>query len=65
MYLKNEKGTGSYFYETIVLTPEEEKEAILQGKIKKYFRIKHAPYWEEQEKKKPNGKDKETKRVPH
>jgi hypothetical protein len=26
------------FYESIILTPEEEKEAIFQGKIDKFFR---------------------------
>lgn len=40
------------FYDHIKLTPEEEEEAILQGKIKKYFKTKNAPYWEEKE----NGK---------
>lgn len=37
------------FYDNIELTPEEESEAILQGKIKKYFATKNAPYWAEKE----------------
>lgn len=37
------------FYESIPLTPEEEKEAIFQGKIKKYFYEKHKDYWQEKE----------------
>jgi hypothetical protein len=37
------------FYDSIQLTPEEEEEAILQGKIKKYFETKNAPYWAEKE----------------
>lgn len=37
------------FYDEIPLTPEELEEAILQGKIKKYFVNKNAPYWAEKE----------------
>jgi hypothetical protein len=40
------------FYNDISLTEQEEKDALLEGKIAKYFREKHAPYWEESEKKK-------------
>jgi hypothetical protein len=39
--------------EAIELTPEELDDAIYEGKVKKYFREKHAPYWEEKEKEKP------------
>lgn len=37
------------------LTEEEEKAAILEGRRKKYFKIKHSDYWEkaEQQKKGP------------
>lgn len=41
------------YYGHIKLTPEEEKEAILQAKIAKYFRDKNAEYWKEKEDKKP------------
>lgn len=37
------------FYDHIKLTLEEEEEAILQGKIKKYFYEKHKEYWQEKE----------------
>ena len=37
------------FYDNIELTPEEEAEAILQGKIKKHFYEKHKDYWQEKE----------------
>jgi hypothetical protein len=40
------------FYENIVLTEEELKEAIREGKRKKYFREKNADYWRELEEKK-------------
>jgi hypothetical protein len=39
------------FYENIVLTEEEIKEAIELAKRKKYFRELHAPYWKELEEK--------------
>jgi hypothetical protein len=39
------------FYENIVLTEEEIKEAIALAKRKKYFRELHAPYWKELEEK--------------
>jgi hypothetical protein len=42
--------TWREFYEKIPLTPEEEKEAIFEGKIKKYFKHKHKEYWEYHEK---------------
>lgn len=35
------------------LTEEEIKEAIYQGKKKKYFHEKNKAYWQEQENKKP------------
>lgn len=38
------------FYRKIHLTDEERDEAILQGQIKKHFKLKNAPYWEEKEK---------------
>ena len=31
----------------IELTDEEMKDAILEGKRKKYFRMKHGSYWQE------------------
>jgi hypothetical protein len=37
------------FYESIELTEEEIREAIFEGKVKKYFREKHKQYWEEKE----------------
>jgi hypothetical protein len=37
------------FYDSIELSPEEEEEAILQGKIKKYFYEKNKRYWQEKE----------------
>jgi hypothetical protein len=37
------------FYDKIELTPEELEEAILQGKIKKYFKTKNAQYWADKE----------------
>lgn len=37
-------------YEKVILTPEEEMDAILEGKRKKYFHEKHKAYWEEKEK---------------
>jgi hypothetical protein len=40
------------FYEPIVLTEEEIKEAIFEAKIKKHFREQNKEYWESQE----NGK---------
>jgi hypothetical protein len=43
-------------YDHIELTEDEVKEAIRQGKIKKYFKEKHQPYWTEQEQKKPKDK---------
>lgn len=39
------------YYGHIKLTPEEEKEGILQAKIAKYFREKNAEYWKEAERK--------------
>ena len=44
---------------TIELTPEEVEEAIFEAKKAKYFREKHAPYWNEKERQKP--KDNEQK----
>jgi len=38
------------YWETITLTAEEEKQAIQEAKIKKYFHKKNAAYWAEQEK---------------
>ena len=35
--------------EKIVLTDEEIKEAIFEGKKRKYFHVKHKPYWDEQQ----------------
>lgn len=43
--------------EAITLTPEELAAAILEGKIKKYHGEKNAPYWDEQEKRKPKKDD--------
>lgn len=40
------------FYEMVELTEEETKEALLEGKIKKYFKEKNKEYWQSQE----NGK---------
>lgn len=37
-------------FEAIELTDDEVKEAILEGKKKKYFHEKHSEYWIEQEK---------------
>lgn len=39
--------------EKIVLTEEEEKNALWEGKVKKYFREKHREYWIEKESEKP------------
>lgn len=44
------------FYNDIILTEEETREALLEGRIKKYYREKHKQYWEEQEGKKVKGK---------
>jgi cytochrome b subunit of formate dehydrogenase len=44
-------------FNSIELTPEEIKEALYEGKKKKYFREKHAPYWQEQEKPKSKKKN--------
>lgn len=44
------------FYESIELTDEELKAAILEGKKKKYFKEQHKDYWIEAEKKKVKGK---------
>jgi len=38
------------YWETVRLTIEEEKQAIEQAKIRKYFHEKNAAYWAEQEK---------------
>lgn len=38
-------------YESIELTEEETKDAILEGKKKKYFYLKSKDYWIEQEQK--------------
>ena len=35
--------------EAIELTEDEIKAAILEGKRKKYFKLKHEDYWKEQE----------------
>lgn len=34
------------------LTVEEEKAALLEGRRKKYFKIKHSDYWERAERQK-------------
>jgi len=36
-------------YDDIELTPQEQIEAILEGKKKKYFKEKNRAYWEAQE----------------
>ena len=36
-------------YDDIELTPQEQVEAILEGKKKKYFKEKNRAYWEAQE----------------
>jgi hypothetical protein len=36
-------------YSNIQLSKEEEEEAILQGKIKKFFHERNAEYWQEKE----------------
>lgn len=41
------------FYESIILTEEEVREAIIEGKKKKYFREKNREYWIEKESEKP------------
>jgi hypothetical protein len=35
--------------ERVVLTEEEIKDSIWEGKVKKYFKEKHADYWIEKE----------------
>lgn len=40
------------FYDSVELTEEELKAAILEAKKKKYFKIQHAEYWASQESKK-------------
>jgi hypothetical protein len=40
----------SAFYDSITLTEEEIKEALLEGRKKKYFKEKNKEYWEAQEK---------------
>lgn len=47
------------FYDHIKLTLEEEEEAILQGKIKKYRRELHKEYWDEKERGTKGKKDAE------
>jgi hypothetical protein len=37
------------FYEKIELTEQEKEAAILEAKVRKYFREKNAKYWAEQE----------------
>lgn len=44
---------------TITLTEEEQAEALIQAKIKKYFREKHKQYWQELEKIKPTSNEQE------
>ena len=44
-------------YDAVELTEDELKAAILEGKKRKYFREKHADYWQDQEK--PTRKKKE------
>lgn len=39
----------SGWYDSVELTPQEISEAIQEGKRKKYFRNKNAPYWEQKE----------------
>lgn len=44
------------FYDYIVLHEDEIREALLEGRIKKYHKEKHREYWEELEgKKKKDG----------
>lgn len=43
---------GDDFYNHVVLTLEEEKEALVEGKKKKWFREKFRAYWEAREPKK-------------
>lgn len=40
------------FYSLIELTEEEKQEALLEGKKRKYFKLKHEQYWTDQENKK-------------
>ena len=44
-------------YDAVELTEDELKAAILEGKKRKYFREKHADYWQDHEK--PTRKKKE------
>lgn len=37
------------FYKDVKLDPEEERLALLEGKIKKYNREKHKDHWNEEE----------------
>lgn len=37
------------YYDSIELTDQETKDAILEGKIKKYFKEKNKGYWQAQE----------------
>lgn len=48
------------FYDHIKLSESELEEAILQGKIKKYFYEKHKPYWQEKEGLAPSKSDSPT-----
>lgn len=48
-------------YESIELTPEEIEAALLEGRKKKYFHVKHREYWETQDKTKPSLQGKERK----
>lgn len=40
------------FYNEIILTEEETREALLEGRIKKYFHEKNREYWQSLEEKK-------------
>ena len=39
------------FYDSIELTEQETKDALLEARKKKYFKEKHREYWASQEKK--------------
>lgn len=43
------KERNALLIESVVLTEEELKEAITEGKRKKYFKEKHKTYWHDQE----------------
>ncbi len=45
----NSKDYSTPDYSTVKLTDEEIKAAIFEAQKEKFFREKHAPYWEKQE----------------